>query len=270
MVETVVKANGSREPYSREKLLLSVVRCGLPEQDALKLVEEVEESLPAVVTSDEIYSRLLARLRERYPQCAVRYAVRRAIMRMGPEGYPFEKFVARLLEKMGYATRTNVKARGRCIEHELDVVAEGRGERFFVECKYHNLPGIKVDAKVALYVYARYLDLKDQFDRAWIVTNTKVTAEAAAYAECVGMRVIAWHYPEEGLEVLIERYGLYPITVLSTLSEEQKRVLLRSGIVTLNDLAKLSASELAVAAGVSVEQAEAALAEAKMMELLQR
>ena len=94
MVETVVKANGSREPYSRQKLLLSIVRCGLPEQDALRLAEELEESLPAVVTSDEIHSRLLARLRERYPRCAVS------------------------------------------------------------------------DAKVALYVYARYLDLKDQFDRA--------------------------------------------------------------------------------------------------------
>ncbi|MEM2617124.1 MAG: hypothetical protein QXL64_06315, partial [Thermofilaceae archaeon] len=114
-----------------------------------------------------------------------------------------------------------------------------------------------------------YLDLKDQFDRAWIVTNTKVTAEAAAYAECVGMRVIAWHYPEEGLEVLIERYGLYPITVLSTLTERGRRALLAKGIVTLDDLARLSASQLAEATGSNLEQVQVILSEVKLMNRLQ-
>lgn len=270
MVELVIKADGSKELYRRDKLILSVIRCGVPEEDALKLVDEVEAALPNVAPSDEIYTQVLTRLRKRFPHCAIRYAVRRAIMRMGPEGYPFEKFVAKLLERMGYSTRTNVKMKGKCVEHELDVVAERKGIRIFAECKYHNAPGLRVDAKVALYVYARYLDLKEHFDEVWIVTNTKVTREAAAYAECVGMRVLAWHYPEEGLEALIENYNLHPITVLSTLSEEHRRALLRRGIVTLDDLAKLSVSELAEVAGLSMEQAQAALAEAKVIERLQR
>lgn len=58
----------------------------------------------------------------------------------GPEGYPFEKYVARLLAKMGYAARTNIVARGRCISHELDVVAERGGERLMVDASTTTLP----------------------------------------------------------------------------------------------------------------------------------
>ncbi len=268
MVTTVVKAGGAREPYSREKLLASLTRCGLPEGEALKIVEEVEGGLPAEVTSDEIYARVLGLLRERAPALGIRYAVRRALMRLGPEGYPFEKYVARLFERMGYSARTNVVARGRCVQHELDVVAEGGGRRLFAECKYHNSPGIKVDVKVALYVHARYLDLSGQFDEAWIVTNTKVTEEAAAYAECVGIRVLAWRYPAQGLEALVERYRLYPITVLPSLSEERRRKLLASGVVVLDDLLKLGAEGLRELAGADPLEAERVIEEAKLIERL--
>jgi len=264
VVEVVIKAGGAREPYDRGKLVQSIVRCGVPEAEAEAVAEEVERSLPREVPSDEIYARVLGLLRERWPACAARYAVRRAMMMLGPEGYPFEKFVARLLQRMGYSVRTNVVARGRCVEHELDVVAEGGGRRIFAECKYHSSPGIKVDVKVALYVYARYLDLRDSFDEAWIVTNTKVTEEATAYAECVGMRVLAWRYPRDGgLERLVERHRLYPITVLPGLPEGARRALLARGVVTLEDLARMSAEELSSLPGMSPSRAAELIAEAR-------
>lgn len=265
----VVKASGALEPFDEGKLVLSIVRCGVPEDEALSIAREVERGLPEEVSSGEIYARALALLREKHPACALRYALRRGIMRLGPEGYPFEKYVAKLLSKMGYTVSTNVVARGRCISHELDVVAELSGERVMVECKYHNTPGVKVDAKVALYVHARFLDLRDGFDRAWLVTNTKVTEEVAAYAECVGMLVTAWHYPPGmGLEDLVEKHRLYPITVLSSLGEGARRNLLSRGVVALDDLLGMSPDEVAAAAGLSLEESEAVLDEARLFERL--
>ncbi|MCC6049956.1 MAG: restriction endonuclease, partial [Thermofilum sp.] len=163
---SVVKASGAVEAFDAGKLASSIARCGVPESEAWLLAREVERGLPEEVSSGEVYARALELLRERYPACALRYALRRGIMMLGPEGYPFEKYVAKLLARIGYAVRTNVVAKGRCISHELDVVAEREGERVMVECKYHNAPGVKVDAKVALYVHARFLDLSDQFDKA--------------------------------------------------------------------------------------------------------
>jgi predicted RecB family endonuclease len=267
-VVSVVKASGAVEAFDAGKLASSIARCGVPGSEAWLLAREVERGLPEEVSSGEVYARALELLRERYPACALRYALRRGIMMLGPEGYPFEKYVAKLLARIGYAVRTNVVARGRCISHELDVVAEREGERVMVECKYHNAPGVKVDAKVALYVHARFLDLSDQFDKAWIVTNTKVTEEAAAYAECVGMRVTAWRYPEgAGLEKLVEDLRLYPVTVLPSLGESARRSLLKRGIVTLDDLLRAGPAELA-ASGLRPEEAEAAVREAELLQQL--
>jgi len=208
VVSRVLKASGEVESFSREKIVASLAACGVPEREAGEVAIEIEESLPDLVSSSEIRSRVEAILRERYPKCALRYALKQALARLGPEGYPFERYFARILEKLGYSTRVGVVAAGRCVDHEIDIVAEKSGRRYLVECKYHSAPGAKTDVKVVLYVYARFLDLKEYFDCAWIATNAKLTSKAARYAECVGMRATGWKYPEgEGLEVLVERTG---------------------------------------------------------------
>jgi len=262
----VVKASGEVEPYRRDKAVASLVRCGVPRGEASALVAEVERELPQRVTTHEIHRRLESLLRERHPAHALRYALRRAIMRLGPEGYPFEKYFAKVLSKLGYHTWTNVALEGRCADHEVDIVAERGGRRYMIECKYHNAPGTRTDLKVALYVYARFLDLRDYFDEAWIVTNTKLTLEAIKYVECVGMQAVAWRYPEgRGLEALIEETRLYPITVLSSLGDDARRRLLASGYVTLEDLWRMSVEEIASIAGVGEEEAEEILEEARLL-----
>lgn len=269
MAVKVVKASGEVEEFSREKVAASLMRCGVPRGEAYSMAEELERGLPERVSTHEIHGRLEAMLRERKPACAMRYALKRAIMRLGPEGYPFEKYFARILEGLGYSTWTNVVVEGQCVSHEVDVVAEKGGARYMVECKYHNSPGARTDVKVALYVYARFLDLEKYFDRAWIATNTKLTLDAARYIECMGMMATAWRYPKgRGLEALIEETGLYPITVLSSVSGEARRRLLSSGYVSVSDLRGMSASELAREAGVSVEEARLILKEAELVEAL--
>lgn len=266
MVSRVVKASGEVEPYEREKLVASLVACGLSRQAAKAMAIEIEEALPEVASTYEIHSQVEALLRERHPRSALRYVLKRALARLGPEGYPFERYFARVLEKLGFSTRVGVVATGRCVDHEIDVVAEKSGRRYLVECKYHSAPGAKTDVKVALYVYARFLDLRDYFDCAWIATNAKLTSKAARYAECVGMRTTAWKYPKgEGLEALVERTGLYPITALSAMSETARRRLLAAGYVALEDLRRMSVDELSERAGIPAEEAERILEGASLL-----
>ena len=101
--------------------------------------------------------------------------------------------------------------------------------------------------KVALYVHARFLDLQKGHDvkegavpkihEGWLITNTKLTLDAIQYAQCAGLTIIGWDYPEQGnLQDLILETGVHPLTFLSTLSQSDKNSLLEQGIVMCRDL----------------------------------
>lgn len=159
-------------------------------------------------------------------------------MDLGPTGYPFEKFIAAVLQTMGHRVLINQIVQGKCVSHEIDVVSQNK-EKYMIECKFHGIPGGRTDIKVALYTYARFLDVKDKgaFDVPWLMTNTKLTQEVKSYALCMGMRVTAWDYPEgDSLNEMIDKSGLYPITASTILSEEKKLELLGKGVVFTRDL----------------------------------
>ena len=123
---------------------------------------------------------------------AVGYSIRRALLEMGPDGFPFEKLVSRLFQIWGYETLTDQTCLGTCVAHEVDVVAWKDDELSMVEAKFHNEFGLKSDLKVALYVKARYDDLaKTVFDYGgkkrilsseghWLVTNTNLATHGLA------------------------------------------------------------------------------------------
>jgi hypothetical protein len=96
--------------------------------------------------------------------------------------------------------------------------------------------------KVALYCYARFLDLKagprgDPKKNFWIVTNTKFTSDAIQYANCSGMRLTGWNYPaDRPLQAFIEASGSYPVTCLSALKPGQKRKLLERGVALVSEI----------------------------------
>ena len=153
------------------------------------------------------------------------------------------------MEAEGCSTEVAIVARGKCISHELDVVAHKGNEHIMVECKFHNRPGTKSDAKVALYVQARFEDIEKRWKAepkhgtilhgVWLVTNTKLTSDATDYAKCVGMRALGWNYPTEGsLQELVERHGLHPVTCLTLLTRFQKQELLKLGFILCKDILK--------------------------------
>ncbi|MCI0619831.1 restriction endonuclease [Candidatus Wolfebacteria bacterium] len=239
----VTKANGEEELFQPDKLRRSLERAGAHAETVARIVTRVEGELRDGMTTAEIYRHAFELLkREEDKPIAARYSLRRAIMELGPSGFPFESFLAELFRQEGYRATTNVYLSGKCTEHEIDVLAENDARVVAVEAKFHNESGYKTDLKGVLYVNARAGDLKEtHFDgketsgkegAVWLITNTKFTHNAIRYAECAGLTIIGWTYPHHGnLHDLIDASGLHPVSCLTTLSQAQKNLLLERRIV---------------------------------------
>jgi len=238
----VLKATGEIEPFSDDKIISSIRRAGIPKNLQDMTLNHVKSKLYENIPTSEVYKHITEFLDKQPKQFKDKYGLKQAIMDLGPTGYPFEDYVSEVLKTKGYTTEVRSILTGRCVTHEIDVIAEKpNSEKLMIEAKFHNASGIKTDIHVSLYTKARFEDLKDKykFDRAWIFTNTKITADALTYALCVNMGVVSWSYPEHvGLRDLVEKEKLYPVTILSSLSHVQKQTLLDSHIVLVKDICK--------------------------------
>lgn len=246
----VIKSTGERERFSLAKLRRSLVRSGADEETSQMVIDHITPELHDGMKTSQIYGHAFSILKKRKFPAAIRYSLRKAVMELGPSGFPFEKFVAEVLRGKGYSAQTGVILPGFCVSHEVDILM-GKDERhIFAECKFHNQQGLKTDVKVALYVHARFLDLQKGHDVAekgtapkihegWLITNTKLTSDAIQYANCAGLNIIGWDYPEKGnLQDLILETGVHPLTFLTTLSARDKTNLLGQGVVMCRDLKK--------------------------------
>ncbi len=242
----VTKADGSLEFFKVEKLRRSLRRAGATQTEVLDIVNTITTDLYEGVSTQEIYRRAFSLLRQTEAGAAARYSLRRALFGLGPTGFPFELFLARLFEAEGYEVKTGVILEGKCAPHEIDIAAFNRTHSFIGEAKFHARPGIKSDLQVALYSYARLLDLRERKICAddhcgitdfWLITNTKFTTTAEAYSRCVGLNLLSWDFPRNhNLHDRIQKAGVYPITVLSSLSSAQAATLIERGVILCRDL----------------------------------
>ncbi|MDD2657270.1 MAG: ATPase [Candidatus Pacebacteria bacterium] len=241
------KADGSREVFDPERLVTSLERAGAGAHTAERIAETITGSIVPGASSREIYARAFALLRKEARPVAARYALRRALLELGPTGHPFEDFISHLYRTEGWEVETRKIIKGKCVAHEVDLYASHHGQNDFLaaELKYHNDPGYKTDLKVALYVKSRFDDIfacsaesRDcPLNRGLLVTNTKFTSEAIAYAECAGVELLGWSYPAaESLFVRMSRAGVYPITALTGLSRTEKRLLIEHGAIAVDEI----------------------------------
>ncbi len=237
----ILKANGKRELFDRAKLEGSLLRAGADNDLVAEITSHLEAELEDGMSTSQIYKHAFFLLDKKHKKVATRYVLRRAISELGPAGFAFEDFVASILREKGYKALTGQMVLGRCVEHEVDVVAWNENKLIMAEAKFHNEQGTKSDLKVALYVKARMDDLKENMffydkerkvDEGWLITNTKFTETAIHYGQCNNLIMIGWNYPEKGnLQDMIEDGDLHPITCLTSLSHGQKADLLNRGIV---------------------------------------
>ena len=242
----VVKASGLKEPFSEEKVVRSLSRSGLSLDTATHAVDYLKHHLKPDMSTSAIYGHVSSYLQKNAPtENYFNYGLKRAIMDMGPSGFPFEILVSDLLKLNNFKTEVGVITQGKCVTHEIDVIAQKGEDKYFIECKYHNTPGYKTDIQVALYTHARFEDIEgvqnksnpDLHNFSWLVTNTKVTSEVLAYCQCVGLIFTTWTLPKDrGLQDMIIASGLHPVTLLYEIPRKDIRMLLDRGIVTCTRL----------------------------------
>ena len=231
----VIKRSGESEEFDRRKTIAAVVRADVPLDEAEGIVNRLESQLYEGITTEEIYRRVHDMLQGRK---AARFSLKKAFLKLGPEGEHFETYVSRLFQMEGFKTETRQMLDGSCVSHEVDVVMSKNEERIMVECKFHNSLGVRSNIQCALYVYARFLDLKDtcNLDRPMLVTNTRFSSDAERYSRCMGMDLIGWRTPEDsGLESLATKHRLFPITVLD-LKRSDQTILLAHRFIVVDDV----------------------------------
>lgn len=243
----ITKASGESAPFLPKKLKNSLEKAGAGAATIDRIVQTIEQKLVEGMPTKKIYRQAFSILRKHSRPLAGRYKIKQAILELGPSGYPFEKFVGKILKHQGYATNVGVIIQGHCVSHEIDVEAEKDNKHFMVECKFHNRPGYKCDVKIPLYIKSRFEDVKKQwqkrndhatkFHQGWVVTNTRFTEDAIQYGKCSGLILIGWDYPQQGsLSDRINLSGLHPITCLTTLTKSEKQQLLNKRVVLCRTL----------------------------------
>ena len=244
---TITKASGERASFNPEKLRHSLHRSGVAENIVTEVVNEVETRLFEGISTKKIYQLAFGLLKKYAHPSAAKYKLKRAIMELGPSGFPFENYVAEILKHQGYDVKVGEIVKGHCVNHEIDVIAEKDNQHFMIECKFHNSGGFMCDVKIPLYIQARFKDVELQwknipghgtkFHQGWVVTNTKFSSDAIQYGACAGLHLLSWDYPnKESLRDQIDKSGLYPLTCLTTLSHQEKLLLLDQRIVLCKEL----------------------------------
>jgi Holliday junction resolvase len=268
----VVKASGETEKFDPEKIKRTCLRAGASEELANKIVKDViKKSYDGISTKDILHITLKFLSKEK-PHIAARYDLKGAMFRLGPAGFVFEHFIGEILKEYGYEAKVHSMLRGFCVTHEIDVIATKDNRNYMVECKYHNLPGIYTSIREILYTYARFLDLVDgskenlclKFDEPWLICNTKFSEEVIQYAECKGIRITGWSYPESNsLEDLIEKKKLYPITMIRSLDMDSMEKLSSSDFILAIDLLRIPLKEISSITKISLRKLRIFSEEAK-------
>lgn len=270
----IIKADGQREHFRPQKLRDSLARAGASVEEINKVISHTEEEIVEGMTTREIYKHAFDILKMANKPAAGKYSLREAILALGPSGFPFEDFIAGLFRARGYEAHSSDIVPGKCVSHEIDVIACKNGENLImVEAKFHNEYGIKSDIQDALYTKARFDDIQggtfqyygcSMLHEGWLVTNTKFSTQAIQYGQCAGLKMLGWNYPQNaGLEMWIQESGLIPITALTTLSNKQKQILLNQGVVLVTEF-EAHPDALRVI-GLSDDEQRAVLEEIKML-----
>jgi hypothetical protein len=255
----IIKANGKKVPFNPHKVIGTCIRAGANRKLARRVSDEMSLKIYDGMSTREVYRLVLALLTqfETGGVTSHRYKLKEAIMKLGPAGFLFENYICRILEEYGYQIQNIRKTiQGRCVNHEIDILIyqPDSKEKSFVECKYHNHPGVFTGLKESLYTHARFLDLKDVFSGEMLICNTRVSDEVIIYATCIGQQVVSWRYPpNKSLETMIQDKGLYPLTILP-LTKSELFSISRNNIMVAKDLLLTDKNCLSAKTGISIDR----------------
>ncbi|MCL6219055.1 restriction endonuclease [Zunongwangia pacifica] len=243
----IKKYSGEYEAFDVNKLINSLRRSRADEDIIQDIARKVQEQIEEGMTTKKIYQLAFKMLKRKSRVSASKYKLKKALMELGPTGFPFEKLVGQLLAHEGFDTEVDVIVQGNCVQHEIDVIAQKDNNHYMIECKYHSDQGRVCNVKIPLYINSRFLDVEKNWERqkghdtklhkGGVYTNTRFTSDAVQYGKCVGLLLTSWDYPmDNGLKDRIDKAGLHPLTALTTLTKAEKSKLLDKGIVLCKEL----------------------------------
>jgi len=243
----IKKYSGEYQAFDVNKLINSLRRSGADEDIIQNIARKVQEQIEEGMTTKKIYQLAFNMLKGKSRLSASKYKLKKALMELGPSGFPFEKLVSKLFTHEGYDAKVGVIVQGNCVQHEVDVIAQKDNKHYMIECKFHSDQGRFCNVKIPLYIQSRFLDVKQQWEdqkghetklhKGGLYTNTRFTSDAIQYGKCVGLLLTSWDYPMgNGLKDRIDKSGLHPLTALTTITKAEKTKLLDKGIVLCDEL----------------------------------
>lgn len=258
----VKKADGTLQPFDREKVLKTCHRLRLSKSEAEEVVSEIEGSLFEGIPTKRIMEMIFEHGEQHKPHLGQIIDLREALALMRPKP-DFEKFVALILEHAGYKTVTNKILQGRCIDHEIDVIAAKENDTLYVEVKHHTQFHTFTGLDTFFEVNSAFEDLVDgfaskahkyDFTRPMLVLNTKISEHARKYSACRGIAAIGWKIPEDGgIEHYIDEKLLYPVTILKGIGADAVGKLGDVGVYTLRQLVEADQRKLSKDANIDVK-----------------
>ncbi len=274
----VVNAKGEKELFSFQKVYRSARNAGAGKDLAREIAEIIERDAFSEMRTSDIYRKVRKLLAKKNFKSGLRFSLKRAIGKLGPTGFPFEKYIGEIFKKLGFDVKINQFLPGRCVsKYEIDFLAQKDNTIYIGECKYRNLAGDRVHSKDALANYARFLDIsngaflgsgkyKNWVKKTILTTNTKFTARAKRYSKCVGMEILGWKEPKNnGLEYIIEKQKLYPITILPSLKSRIKDAFVSQKMMLAQDVLKINPQKFSKRFKMPPSDLEALIKEAKFL-----
>jgi hypothetical protein len=243
----VIKYSGAIVDFDSEKLKKSLLKSGASPHVVETILQTIQKQIYEGIATKQIYKMAYGLLKKISNTNAARYNLKEAIRLLGPSGFFFEKYIARLFASEQYETKTNLILQGKCVSHEIDVVIRKDQDIAMVECKFHMGKDANSDVKVPLYILSRFNDLKyrshnvfstnESISKCWIVTNNRFTSDAIAFAKCSGLQLLSWNYPEKNnIKTKNDANNLYPITCLTTLTLAEKDKLLVLDVILVKEI----------------------------------
>ena len=158
----IVKHSGLIVDFNPDKLKNSLTKSGASASVIDDIMKKIQNEIYEGISTKKIYKMAFALLKKKANSHAARYNLREAIRLLGPAGFFFEKYTARLFASEGYATLMNMILFGKCVSHELDVLVKKNDVISMIECKFHMGRDLASDVKVPMYILSRFNDLKDR------------------------------------------------------------------------------------------------------------
>lgn len=270
----VINSRGERELFSLKKVYNSCKGAGALPALAKQITQSIKKQIYPEIKTSEIFKLVKKLLSKESPSSQIRFSLKEAIRRLGPDGFDFEKYIAEIFLRGDFEVKINQRIPGKCISsYEIDFWARKEKLTYLGECKYHRFPGGRVDLKIALFNYARFSDIlngsyfkKDSEPKTIIVTNTKFTTEVIKYSKCMNIDLLGWSYPpKKGLESLVESLNLYPVTILPSFRGHFKRIFAERRMMLAIDLLESSPKNLAKKLNLPLRDLENLIKEAKML-----